>query len=305
MTITPHPGTDAFITVRTPGFDLAVRVTCPRTAPTAVIVIWPAMGVKASHYDAFGAELAASGFGVVTVDLRGQGDSLPVPRRGHRYGYEDIATQDWPRVIATARETFGHELPLYVLGHSLGGQLSLLHLARRPDSVDGMVLVASGSVHYRCYTGLARLRVLLGPQLMALIAAALGYWPGDRLGFGERQSARLVRDWARTSRTGKWRPAGAGVDYESLLPGVRIPVLAISLEGDDLAPPTAVDGLCGKLPSARVDRRHCVLPDRGGSPHFRWVRDGDVIAGLIREWADGGPAGDRAETPDGDGRVAG
>ncbi|MEU6083309.1 alpha/beta fold hydrolase [Streptomyces sp. NPDC047108] len=326
MTTTPHPEIDECITVRTQGFDLAARVTRPREAPVAVIVLWSAMGVKASHYDAFGAELAASGFGVVTVDLRGQGDSLPVPRRGHAYGYEDVATQDWPRVIAAARETFGPDLPLYVLGHSLGGQMSLLHLARHPESVDGMVLVASGSVHYRCYSGLARLKVLLGPMLIALISAVLGYWPGDRLGFGGRQSARLVRDWARTARTGRWRPAGAGVDYESLLPGVRIPVLAISVEGDDLAPPSAVDGLCRKLPSARVERWHTALPARGGSPHFRWVRDAEGIALRIREWFDagrpgaaveegraelaGGDAGTppdegRAGTADGDGRVAG
>ncbi|MFG2195922.1 alpha/beta fold hydrolase [Streptomyces sp. NPDC048639] len=304
MTTTPHPEIDEFITVRTQGFALTARVSRPRTAPVAVIVLWPAMGVKASHYDGFGADLASKGIGVVTVDLRGQGDSVPEAGRGHRYGYEDVATQDWPQVIAAAREAFGQNTPLYALGHSLGGQMSLLHLARRPESVDGMVLVASGSVHYRCYTGLARLRVLVGSQLISLIAAVLGYWPGDKLGFGGRQSARLVRDWARTARTGRWQPTGAGVDYESLLPGVRIPVLAISIEGDDLAPPAAVDGLCGKLPSARVDRHHCALPDRGGSPHFRWVRDGEVIARRIREWIDEGHDGGHAEEAGGDGRVA-
>ncbi|MFD9591746.1 hypothetical protein ACFWA9_03180 [Kitasatospora sp. NPDC059973] len=152
-----------------------------------------------------------------------------------------------------------------------------------------MVLVAAGSVDQRGFPGLAGPRVLAATHLTAAAAGAVGYWPGDRLRFAGRQSAILMRDWARICRTRRFEPAGADWDYEALLAAAG-PVLAVSVAGDRLAPVPAVDLLCAKVPAAPLTRHHHG-PDATRTPdrpldHFRWVRDSGAIADRIRAWSD-------------------
>ncbi|MFE5948473.1 alpha/beta fold hydrolase [Streptomyces sp. NPDC056480] len=250
------------------------------------MLLSPALGVSADYYAPFCSELAESGVAVLVADLRGQGNSVPLAGRATRHGYHQLASEDWPSLIAWARRRFGSDIPLYILGHSIGGQISLHYAALAPGTVEGLVLVASGSVHYRSFQGAARFRVLVGTQLVAAISTVLGYWPGRAMKFGGRQPARLMRDWARIARTGRFRPEGADIDYEARMANVRLPVLSISLEGDSLAPPSAVDHLCSKLPSSRVERWHYQPAHGKRADHVRWVRSGVEIAAYIRSWLD-------------------
>ncbi|MFF0777718.1 alpha/beta fold hydrolase [Streptomyces sp. NPDC003720] len=273
---------------------VAALVTVPRTAPRAVVLLWPALAVTASYYAPFAGELAARGIAVVVADLRGQGHSRPRAGRATRYGYHELAVRDWPVVVGAVRERFGGEVPLFLLGHSFGGQVSALYAAREPKGVDGLVTVAAGSVDHRGFSGAARLRVLAGTQFISVISALWGYWPGHRLGFGGRQPARLMRDWARISRTGRFRPSGADFDYEAAFGGVTLPVLAVSVAGDRLAPPSAVDRLCAKLSSAEVERWHYQPPAGDRSDHVRWARSGADIAARISDWVhDRATSGDK------------
>ncbi|MGW7333683.1 alpha/beta hydrolase family protein [Streptomyces sp. NPDC054840] len=265
---------------------IVTQVTEPAGAPRAVVLIWPAMAVSASYYQPLCSELADLGIACVAADLRGQGESGPRPDRTSRQGYDELAARDWPRTVAAVRERFGAHTPLYLLGHSIGGQISVLYAAREPAGVDGMVFVAAGSVDYRGFPGMGALRVLLSTQLAAGIAWLWGYFPGHRLGFGGRQPARLIRDWARIARTGRFEPAGADLVYGDVLGSVRLPVLAVSVAGDALAPPSAVDRLCAVLPGCRVERWHYRPGAGGGVGHVRWVREAGPIAARIRTWAD-------------------
>ncbi len=83
--------------------------------------------------------------------------------------------------------------------------------------------------------------MLLGSAAMSITASVAGFWPGDRLdvgGFG-RQSRVLISDWSRFARSGRIEPAGADIDYEERIGRLKLPVLSISIEGDDLAPRSA------------------------------------------------------------------
>ncbi|WNI30971.1 alpha/beta fold hydrolase [Streptomyces sp. ITFR-6] len=266
---------------------IVAQVTESARAPRAVVLIWPAMAVQASYYAPFCADLAALDIASVAADLRGQGESRPRVDRGSSHGYNELASRDWPRMVAAVRERFGEGVPLYLLGHSIGGQVSVLYAAREPKGVDGLIFVAAGSVDFRGFPGMGGLRVLLSTQLAAVIARLWGYFPGDRLGFAGRQPARLIRDWARIARTGRFEPSGAEIAYAERLRSVRLPVLAVSVSGDSLAPPATVDRLCATLPSATVERWH-FEPSRGVRvDHVRWARRGAPIAERIRAWADG------------------
>ena len=86
-----------------------------------------------------------------------------------------------------------------------------------------------------------------------LIARGLGYFPGDQLGFGGKAARTQIRDWSHQGATGKYRPQGANFDYEAALKQLDIPVLAISIDGDQFAPWEAIAHLFGKFhPKASV-----------------------------------------------------
>lgn len=267
------------LTVELPdGAELAVHHwPGPRAAP--LVVVWPALGVRARFYRRFAAALAEHGLGVAVVDLRGYGDSRPRPDASARYGYHELATVDYPAVFGALRERAPGSA-VFLLGHSIGGQIGLMYAARNPDDLDGVLLVAAGTPYFRTYPGLTGLIPLLGTNTVAGVARLRGYWPGDLLRFAGRQSRVLVGDWARMARTGRYRPAGADVDYEGLIAALRLPVLAVSVGNDLLAPPGAVDALCGLLRSAEVSRWH----HGERLSHTAWANKSEPIAAEISRW---------------------
>ncbi|KWX01939.1 Alpha/beta hydrolase fold [Carbonactinospora thermoautotrophica] len=252
-----------------------------------VLVFWPAMGVPARYYERFCQHLAGEGFPVVVADLRGHGASTPPVSRRSRYGYADLVGRDCDAVLDWVGERYPDQR-VALGGHSLGGQLSLLYAAAHgADRVAGVALVAAGIPYYRCYRGVGAVGVLAFTQLAAVVASLWGYWPGHRLGFGGVQARGVIRDWARTARTGTYRIPGAAEDYEARLALMRTPVLAVSVAGDTLTPPATIDHLCEKLTAAPVERWHYTA-ERAGTrlDHFRWVKAGAPVAARIRAWAE-------------------
>ncbi|GAA4442915.1 alpha/beta hydrolase family protein [Phytohabitans houttuyneae] len=250
----------------------------PEGVPDApVVVVWPAMGVRARYYRPLAASLRQAGLAVVVADLRGTGASTPTPSRSSRYGYADLAAD-----VGAVQEALKPRLDgrrRLLLGHSLGGQAALLHLALHDESpVDGVVLVAVGLPYWRMYPR-RRHGVLAMTQSIGATSALLRVWPG--WGFGGRQARGVMRDWAYTARTGRF-PQLDGVDVEAALRGVRTPVLAISVDHDQYTPHETLDHLCAKLASAPLTReRHSI----DGADHFTWVRSADGIAARVAEWS--------------------
>ncbi|MFC5945166.1 alpha/beta fold hydrolase [Micromonospora harpali] len=255
----------------------------PDGAPGApVVVIWPAMGVRARYYRPFAAHLRAAGLAVVVADLRGTGESTPAPSRACRYGYAELAS-DVGAVLAALKPRLDGR-PTILLGHSLGGQAALLHLALHgTGAVDGLALVAVGVPYWRNYPGPRRFGVLPYTQGIAATARLLGVWPG--WGFGGRQARGVIRDWAHTARAGRF-PALDGVDVEAALRTLDVPVLAVSVDDDQYTPHGTVDHLCGKLAAATVVRERLTAA-RAGAPldHFTWVRASGPVAARVAAWA--------------------
>lgn len=226
-----------------------------------LVMIWPAMGVPARFYRPFATALQRAGLAVAVADLRGTGASTPRPSRRSRYGYATLV-DDVGAVLAAHR----NGRPLVLLGHSLGGQACLLHLAGSGgDGVAGLALVAVGLPYWRCYRDWRRYGVVPYAQTIHATATVLGVWPG--WGFGGRQARGVIRDWAYTARTGRF-PRLGGVDREPAVASLRTPVLAVSLEHDQFTPAPTVDHLVGKLAAAPVQRTH----HGGGADHFSWAR---------------------------------
>ncbi len=261
---------------------LAVNVFDREEADT-LIVILPAMGVPAGYYNRFAAALNDAGLAVAVADLRGTGDSSPKPSRSSSYGYRQIA-DDVEAVLHALAAQREHRRTV-LLGHSLGGQAAMMHLAQTTAGVDGLILIAVGLPYWRTY-GRQSLGVLGFTQAIAWTSALLGHWPG--WGFGGRQARRVMRDWGHTGRTGQFPPH---LGVEERLGGVALPVLAVSVDNDQYTPAPTMDFTLAKLSSATLRREHLTTETAGVDlDHFKWVRAGEPLGKLILGWLANGSA---------------
>lgn len=253
----------------------------------APILIMPAMGVPGGYYRPLAEALAGHGHPVVVGEQRGHGRSGVRPGRRVDFGYHDLLAEDWPAMVEATVAAFPGRRPI-LLGHSLGGQLGLIYAGRHPDAFSAIVLAAACSVHYPSYRGATGIAIrgyaLFGPGLAGLI----GHFPGHWLGFAGREARGMIRDWGHEVMTGRYRLAGSPHDDEDALARITLPVLAMSLDTDRLAPRPAVDRLAAKLISARVDRQHWRAAELGDPAfnHFTWVRRPAVVAERIATWLD-------------------
>ena len=114
--------------------------------PKAIVQIGHGMGEHAQRYDAVGAVLRDQGFSVYANDHRGHGVT-GAEQRGYFGG------DGWNRVLADCYEINCHarqenpDVPLVLLGHSMGATLAQQYVTRYGDSIDALVL--SGSPGFR------------------------------------------------------------------------------------------------------------------------------------------------------------
>ncbi|GAA4487000.1 alpha/beta fold hydrolase [Rhodococcus olei] len=262
------------------GSTLPVRLF-PGREGRPVVVIFPGLGVPAGYYDTVAQALVEHGYNAAIGELRGQGDSRPRPGPESDYGYQELASVDFPAVFEVVRERFDESTP-FLLGHSMGGQLGVMYAARSDGGLGGMILVASGSPFHRGHGVVRGAGLLVGSAAMSITANVAGFWPGDRFdvgGFG-RQSKVLISDWSRFARTGLLEPAGADIDYEDRIGRLTLPVLSISVEGDDLAPKQSIRNLVRKFPKADLTTWHQNEP----LGHNGWIRNCATTVDRIVAW---------------------
>ena len=260
-------------------FDLALYAA-GKEAP--VLLIGPAMGTPARVYAPLAQAFSAQGINAAVIELRGIGSSSLRAGRGTDYGYRDLIEIDWTAAIDTLRERFPVS-PLFLLGHSLGGQVAVLHAALRPSGIAGVVIVAAGSVYYRGWAGARRAGIFAFTQFAGILAGLLGYFPGKRVGFGGTEAKTLMQDWARLARSGRFELAGA--DYEAAMQQLQLPVLGLSFEHDTFAPHRAQKNLLEKLVRARVEHLALSADDSGERlDHYNWIKRSEPVVSRVAPW---------------------
>ena len=234
------------------------RIAYDVTGEGPLVLCIPGMGELRSAYRATVPALAAAGYRVATMDLRGHGDSDPTFPR-----YDDVAAGE--DALALVEHLGG---PAVLLGNSMGAGAAAWAAAERPDLVSGLGLLGPFVRNPPTSAVMSVLfRVLMAPLWARL--AWTGYLPSLSPGrkpedFAEHRRAisesmrrpGYARAFSRTTRT-------THAPVEARLDEVHQPVLVVMGERDpDFADPAAEAQWIGERLAARV----LLVPDAGHYP---------------------------------------
>jgi pimeloyl-ACP methyl ester carboxylesterase len=238
----------------------------------------------------FANHLAASGFDVFNLDLRGHGRSRHFGGR-KAHGVKDYVSADLPAAIAEVQALSGQRR-VWIVGHSLGGLCAYAAAPDLPGAIGGLVSIGSpyhfarGSLALGALTHFFRALGATPLPNAHLPLAPLGFamrtlrrfaespmypfplrgWHAGalepevldqhlRLAFDRAALAETLDmfDWARHRRFG-----GLEWDYASRFERLNLPLLVVAGSNDDLAPPASVRP--GFTLSRARDKTYRVLP---------------------------------------------
>ncbi len=206
---------------------------------------------SASMWKDFPARLCdTGGFRGLVYSRAGYGRSTPRPH-GERWTPDYMhrqAREVLPAFLAAVGVDVEVDRP-WLFGHSDGASIALIHAARYPQAIAGLVLLAPHifvedlSIHSieqaRYAYGSTELRKKLSRHHHDVDSA---FW-----GWNDIWLDPAFRDW----------------NIEALLPSIRVPVLAIQGHNDEYGTMAQVDDLAAHVPQAEVIR----LDDCAHSPH--------------------------------------
>ncbi|MBL8325570.1 MAG: alpha/beta hydrolase [Rubrivivax sp.] len=249
-------------------------------APRPAALVLPALGVPAGAYRRLAEALSEAGTDTGVAEWRGGGASPVRASRRADWGYLDLFRHEVLGGIAALRARLpGRGVAL--VGHSLGGHLGLMARAEAAPGLAGVLTVASGTPTLRFFAPKVRAQLRWVLAAHSFTGPLLGYFPGERVGFGGRQPRRLMDEWALLARLGKFEIAGRNLLEPHSEAARRIPVHSLSLPLDTYAPRAATEHL---LQLAHVGPE-AVERFEGPGPlgHFDWLKEPRGVAGRMRE----------------------
>ena len=104
-----------------------------------VIIITHGMGEHSMRYTEMSDFYTNEGYTVISFDIRGHG--LSEGKRGHTPGFEFLM-DDIERVYTQVKKDYP-SLPIFLFGHSMGGNLVLNFLLRKPNSICGAIVTGA------------------------------------------------------------------------------------------------------------------------------------------------------------------
>ena len=209
----------------------------PKTQLRGGIIVVHGYAEHGGRYSALAEDLVSAGFAVGAVDHRGHGKS-----EGKRVQVEefDDYVDDLAKYEKSFRQRYPAPLPLFILGHSMGGLITLRYVTRDKPGFDGIVISGTAAAKP---DDVSSLTVAIG-NILAKVAPDVGVvslplekisrdpkvvadYKADPLVFDQKVRARL----------------GAGMlkameQCEQALPSVTTPILILHGGDDVLTPPS-------------------------------------------------------------------
>ncbi|WP_162846013.1 alpha/beta fold hydrolase [Seongchinamella sediminis] len=254
----------------------------------ATLLLQPALGIQARLYHRLAQGLAERGIATALVEQRGHGLSSLRPGYRSNYSFRETLDCDIPAVAQWLQQTLPG-VPRYIGGHSLGGHLSTIYTGMHPNAFQGVVHLACAFPYAGDYRGRTRHMLRLLTALIPLFHVAPGYYPGQLLGFGERESLAMMMQWRQWALSGQFDFS----ERRGLADAVarfRGEVLSLSFARDPFSTDAAVDRALSPFTGARIQRATLDTDEQGEFlGHTAWAKQPEGVVRRISEWLDSQP----------------
>lgn len=228
------------------------------------VILVHGMAASNRHWQLLLGEVARNGWQGYAPDLPGHGDS-PKPEAISQYSAQAVyqTFEEW-------LDSLGFDHPVHLVGHSLGGFLSLLYAHRHPQRVASMALIDP-------YFSPAQLPIVMRlinrrPRLAAWAFQRVPSWAihlifdldmGETHHFSSQVRHAIAGDYLRASP--KIIYLGASIwDLSPILPDIKTPTLLIWGERDRTLKPTSFSRLALLMPQVAL----FPIAGSGHQPHI-------------------------------------
>ena len=234
---------------------LAATVYRPKEGTTTAIMIAPATGIRRHFYHSFALYLAESGFGVLTFDNEGIGESLSTNLAKCDASLISWGRHDMPAVLDALQDEFP-EASYHLIGHSAGGQL--IGLIPNYQAITSVFNVACSSGRIKNMGMPYKLKAMgFMDAFIPLSNLTLGYTPSDKIGMGE-PLPRGVTAFGKSIHTHF---------YDAL----SMPALWLGFSDDDIANSENMDDMIRVFTNMPVEKRF-LNPEDFGLNHIGHMR---------------------------------
>ncbi|MCW8090921.1 alpha/beta hydrolase family protein [Alteromonas sp. ASW11-130] len=198
------------------------------------VVIGSATGIKRQFYQPFAQFLADNGFSVLTFDYRGIGDSL-----SKSVSDCDATLIKWGEIDLTAAlnhlKSRAPNRPLFLVGHSAGGQLA--GLMRNAHDLCAMFNVgsSSGSLHNMRFSYQLKAHFFMN-MFIPLSNLLFGHTKAQWVGIGEPLPPGVAKQWRRWCNGQGYVKTSFGKEItRHLYDELTLPAKWVVAEDDDIA----------------------------------------------------------------------
>ncbi len=239
------------------GFALSVTAYRP-AAPRYCLLINSATGIDQRFYQHFARHAASRGAAVFSYDYRGIAGSRDAKWQGAAPSMAQWGALDMSSMI----DHMPQDLPLAMLGHSVGGQLPGLvpNIAR----VQALLGVAAQWGYWRLWPLRQQLRLAVMWYLAAPLAIRIfGKMPGWLMG-GESLPLEVAREWSRWCRSPAYMSTEQGHPLRPYFANLKAPARFLCVSDDQgIAPERTVHTLASLYTSAQVEMQTLTPQDWG------------------------------------------
>jgi len=250
---------------------LAATVYRPKTPVKKAVMIAPATGIKRQFYHNFATYLAEHGFGVLTFDNEGIGESLSTDLAKCDASLISWGRHDMPAVLDALQDEFT-DATYHLIGHSAGGQL--IGLMPNYQSIASVFNVACSSGRIKNMDMPYKLKAIgFMEAFIPLTNLTLGYTPSDKIGMGEplpRGVARQWREWCNGA--GYIKTAFGKSIHMHFYDEIDMPALWLGFSDDEIANSENMDDMIRVFTKMPAEKRFLDPKDFGVSSigHMRY-----------------------------------
>ena len=172
---------------------IAATLFTPKSEVKGAVLLGPATGIKRQFYANFATHLAENGYGVLTFDNRGIGDSASGPIKQSNITLQCWGEKDMPAAFGHLKAAFPN-CKYHLVGHSAGGQLvGLMHNATELTSMFNFACssgcLSNMKMPYRMH-GYFFMNIFI-PLTNALFGHTKSQW----VGMGEPLPKQVGKQW--------------------------------------------------------------------------------------------------------------